>query len=158
MDGPITTCRCAVSLPSLKDACTTPASMYTESPAARVVDSRSRNCVTVPCLTMIISSCPSWRWKSCPSPGSRVTSITTSCLAPVLAGRQRQPIVPQSNCSCSTSGCLTKPLICLLCLKRGQVRDLTPIDDDRLEAAHVLGHRDLRRQALHRGGAEEADD
>ena len=29
---------------------------------------------------------------------------------------------------------------------------------ERLEAAHVLGHRDLGRQALHARGAEEPDD
>src|SRR5215208_466357 len=96
---------------------------------------------------MIISSWPGWRWKSWPSPGSSETSITTSCFDPVFAGRQRQPIVPQSNSSCSTSRCLTKVL-----------NGSSSVDGNRLEAAHVLGHRDLGRQALHRRGAEEADD
>ena len=76
-------------------------------PAASVLDSRSRNWVIEPCLTMIISSCPSCRWKAWPSPGSSVTSMTTSDFAPVFAGRHRHPIVPQSNSSWSTSACLT---------------------------------------------------
>src|SRR5215212_1060357 len=38
------------------------------------------------------------------------------------------------------------------------IRTLSSSVGERLEAAHVLGHRDLGGQALHRGGAEEADD
>src|SRR4051794_1353110 len=110
------------------------------------------NCVTLPCLMMIISSWPSWRWNAWPSPGSGVTSITTRLFAPVLAGPQRQPIVPQSNCSCSTSDCFTKVLIALPPWRVGRS------DANRLETAHVLGHRDLGGQPFHRRGAEEADD
>src|SRR5436305_12024479 len=103
------------------------------------------NCVICPCLTMIISSWPGCRWKSWPPPGSSVTSMTTRCFEP-LSGTRRQPILPQSKSSCRTSACLTKLLIAL-----------SSLDGDRLETAHVLGHRNLRRQALHRGCAEEAD-
>src|SRR3954447_800544 len=113
------------------------------------------NCVTEPCLMMIISSWPSWRWNAWPSPGSSVTSMTTSDFAPVFAGRQRQPIVPQSKPSCSTSACVTNLLITLL---PGQASACPcALDGNCLEAAHVLGHRDLCREALHRGGAEEPD-
>src|SRR5437867_4257780 len=94
---------------------------------------------------MIISSWPGWRWKSWPEPGSSVTSMTTICRAPVFPGMQRQPIVPQSNSSWRTSDCFTKVLIVLLS------------EGDRLEAAHVLGHRSLGRQPIHRGGSDEAD-
>src|SRR4051794_40562577 len=142
----MTTCRCAVSDPSLNDAWMTPSSRYTESPGPSVVDSCSMNWVICPCLTMIISSCPGCRWKSWPPPGSSVTSMTTRCFDP-LSGTSRHPITPQSNCSCRTSVCLTKLLIVV-----------SSLDGYRLEAAHVLCHRDLGRQTLHRGRAEEADD
>src|SRR5437588_728456 len=141
------TCRSAVSSPSLNDACTRPASMNTESSGPSSVESRSRYCVIRPRLTMIISSWPGWRWRSWPSPGSSFTSITTICFAPVV-GTHRQPITPQSNCSSSTSLFFTNLLISLL-----RVRSAP----DRLEPAHVLGHGDLRRQALHARRPEESD-
>src|SRR6267142_1598613 len=95
---------------------------------------------------MIISSWPGCRWKSWPPPGSSVTSMITRRFDP-LSGVRRQPIVPQSKFSCRTSDCFTKLLIAL-----------SSVDGNRLEATHVLGHRDLRRQAFHRACTEEADD
>src|SRR5713101_7052558 len=128
-----------------------PSSRNTESPAPSEEDSRSTYCVISPCLTMIISSCPGCLWKSCPSPGSSVTSMITRCFEP-LSGVRRQPITPQSKFSCRTFACLTKLLI-------AHTPHLTgaSLDGNRLEAVHVLGHRDLGRQALHGRRAEEAD-
>src|SRR3954447_9170677 len=119
--------------------------MKTESPGLSVVDSCSRNCVISPCLTMIISSWPGCLWNAWPSPGSRVTSMITSVLAP-RSGVSRQPMTPQSKFSWRTSLCFTNELIGLLSEGNG------------LEALHVLGHRLLDGQSFHRRGAEEADD
>src|SRR5437764_2056699 len=144
------TCSSAVSSPSLNEAWTRFSSMKTESSGPSVLDSCSRYCVIRPRLTMITSSWPGCRWKSWPPPGSSVTSITTSCCAPVL-GYVRQPTSPQSNCSCSMS----------VCLMNFPMSPLPPgrwfSGGDRLEAAHVLGHRSFGRQPLHAGRAEEAD-
>src|SRR5438309_4359134 len=102
-------------------------------------------CVISPCLRMIISSWPGWRWKSWPSPGSSVTSMITRCFDPLL-GVRRQPITPQSKFSCRTSDCLTKLLM-----------PASLLDGNGFEAAHVLGHRGFGRQALHGRRTEEAD-
>ena len=56
---------------------------------------------------MIISSWPGWRWKSWPSPGLERHVHDDELLRARVLGAQRQPITPQSNCSCRTSPCLT---------------------------------------------------
>src|SRR3990172_5556514 len=56
------------------------------------------------------------------------------------------PALPQSKTLVSTSSRITNLLISLLS------------GGNRLETPHVLDHRALGRQPLHRGGSEEADD
>src|SRR5690349_2723771 len=73
--------------------------------------------------------------------------MITRCFEPA-AGVSLHPMVPQSNASSRTSLCVTKLLIALSSV----------VDWYGLEAAHVLGHRDLGRQTLHRARAEEPDD
>src|SRR6478735_5799289 len=143
------TWRFAVSEKSLYEPWTTSLSMYTESPAPSSTRSSFRYCTIFPRRTMIISSWSGCLWNACDAPGDSVTSITTKVAQPVEGGSQRMPALPQSNCVTATSSCSTNLLIGLL---------LRSSDGDRLEAAHVLGHRDLGGQALHRGGAEEAGD
>src|SRR2546423_188226 len=96
---------------------------------------------------MIISSWSGCLWKACAPPGVSVTSITTNVVQPVPGVAHRMPAVPQSKIAVSTSDAITNLLT------------VAPsLDGDLLEPAHVLGHRDLGRQALHRRGAEEAND
>src|SRR5258708_1798713 len=96
---------------------------------------------------MIISSWSGCLWKACALPGVSVTSNTTNVVQPVSGVAQRMPALPQSNVVVGTSDCITNLLT------------LSPLlDGNLLEPAHVLGHRHLGRQPLHRRGAEEADD
>ena len=96
---------------------------------------------------MIISSWPGWRWKSWPSPGSSVTSITTRCFEPVFAAAapaDRAPVelvlpdVGLLDEACSSSS----PQLTGIDLKRRMFSVI----------ATSVGRRSIER------GAEEADD
>src|SRR5690348_17167728 len=79
-----------------------------------------------------------------------VTSMTHRAREPVSSGRLIQPVVPQSKLSVAMSS--------LVMNLAGMCRAPSLLDLDRLEAAHVLRHGDLRREALHARCAEEAHD
>src|SRR4051794_9122813 len=86
-----------------------------------------------------------WRWNACACPASNAASTVTIDASP-SAGPLTIAAGPRSDGSYTRSACVLN----------APPPTLSPLGD-RLEAAHVLGHRDLGRQALHRRGPEEPD-
>src|SRR5919112_3408277 len=117
-------------------------------PTSKVSES-STICSPRPLRMYRISSLSGWLWRSCPSPGSSTTCMRLIAGPSVFSVAISGLISPQSKLMVGRfagSISLDGTVMLLSCL------------GERLEAAHVLCHRDLGRQSLHAGRAEEAND
>src|ERR687897_506253 len=116
-------------------------------PTSKVSES-STICSPRPLRMYRISSLSGWLWRSCPSPGSSTTRMRLIAGPSVFSVATSGLITPQSKLMVGRlagSISLDGTVMLLSCV------------GERLEAAHVLRHRDLGGQALHAGRAEEPD-
>src|SRR5687768_7377685 len=113
------------------------------------VSASSTICSPRPLRLYRISSLSGWLWRSWPWPGSSTTCIRLSSGPSVLSVATSGLISPHSKLIVGrAAGSISLDGIAMLLSRVGK----------RLEAAHVLGHGDLGRQALHARSAEEPDD